>query len=413
MAAADVVVVGGGIVGCSVFFELDRLGFDCVLLEKNDNLISEASSGNSGMLHTGFDAPENSLELECIQRCVKRIFGTLDALGVPYSQNGSIMVAWNSQQVSRLEEIRSSSLAKGVDKVFHLPLEELYRREPNLRQHAHGALWIPDETVLEPNLYGLLLAHHARKHGAKILTSCKVEGYEVNGNGRSVVHTTRGPVVGKVVINCAGLYGDKVENMAGLDTFLIKPRKGQYTVFGNRTGHLINSSILPVPTEKTKGIIVFKTVHNNVIVGPTAEDVESRQRAPIDPHITKRLLELGRQTVPKLTSWVPGGHYTGVRPATQVKDYQIRAYPDRQWITVGGIRSTGLSASLGIAEYVADLVQNDLKMEPSHGTSWGVEESSDWKLMPGPALSVDGQLYGLCHPITLFGVKEGDSHSRL
>ncbi|XP_076465299.1 glycerol 3-phosphate dehydrogenase-like isoform X2 [Babylonia areolata] len=363
------------------------------------------------MLHTGFDAPADSLELHCIKRCMQRVFGTLDALGVPYARNGSIMVAWNPDQASKLSEIRASSLKKGVEKVLELPLDDLYRREPNLSRQAQGALWIPEETVLEPCLYGLLLAHHARKHGNKILTHCEVQGWEVNSNsGRSVLQTTRGPVSAKVVINCAGLHGDKVQNMAGIDTFSIKPRKGQYAVFGSTAGHLIHSSILPVPTEKTKGIIVFKTVHNNVIVGPTAEDVESRQRAPIDPGITKRLLEVGRQTIPELNSCSPIGHYTGVRPATQFKEYQIRSYIDRNWITVGGIRSTGVSASLGIAEHVASLVQTDLKAEPTRGPTHSLE-ASDWNLLPGGTLLVDGHTYGVCHPITLFGMKEGSSNS--
>ncbi|KAK7115993.1 glycerol 3-phosphate dehydrogenase-like isoform X2 [Littorina saxatilis] len=364
------------------------------------------------MLHSGFDAPVNSLELHCIKRCMERVFSTFDQLGVPYNENGSIMVAWSPDQVPKLEEIQASSLAKGVTNVYHMSAPELYRKEPYLSRQADGALWIPGETVLEPCVYGLLLAHHARKNGAKILTGCEVQGHEVDSYGRSTVETTCGPITARVVINCAGLYGDKVQQMAGVDTFSIKPRKGQYAVFGSSTGHLIKSSILPVPTEKTKGIIVFKTVHNNLIVGPTAEDVESRQRAAIDATITKRLVDIGRQTVPELTSFSPVGHYTGVRPATEYKDYQIKSYADRNWITVGGIRSTGVSASLGIAEYVATLMRNDLKAEPTRGSTRTVE-SSDWNLLPSGFLSVDGQLYGVSHPITLFGLKESGRNSRL
>lgn len=98
MATADVAVIGGGVVGCAVFFELNRLGFSCILLEKNKDLMSEASSGNSGMLHTGFDAPKNSLELHCIKRSQERVLDVFDKLGVPYSKNGSVMVAWNLEQ---------------------------------------------------------------------------------------------------------------------------------------------------------------------------------------------------------------------------------------------------------------------------------------------------------------------------
>ncbi|KAK7442575.1 hypothetical protein BaRGS_00040514 [Batillaria attramentaria] len=406
-SALDVAVVGGGIVGCAVLFELNRLGYNCALLEKNDNLISEASSGNSGMLHTGFDAPADSLELHCIKRCVDRVFGVFNKLGVPYSQNGSVMVAWSPEQVSKLEGIQSDALAKGVKDVFHLSLEDLYQKEPSLSRHAHGALWIPEESILEPCIYGLLLAHHAKNNGAKILTNCEVRGYEnVSGGQLSTLDTTRGPIKARVVINCAGLHGDHVQELAGISSFRIQPRKGQYTVFGQGARNLITSSILPVPTEKTKGIIVFKTVHGNVIVGPTAEDVESRSSPPIDTATTRRLLEHGRTVVPELDSWTPVGHYTGVRPATQYKDYQIRAYLDRNWITVGGIRSTGVSGSLGIAEYVARLLCEDLKLEPTRGATSDLQPS-DWSLETNGTLSVDGTVYGVSHPITLFGTQKG------
>lgn len=210
-----------------------------------------------------------------------------------------------------------------------MTLTDLYQKEPNLSRRAQGALWIPEETILDPFIYGILLAHHARKNGGQILTNCEVTQCCVSDDNKNVLATTRGQVTAKVVINCAGLFGDKVQQLAGIDTFTIKPRKGQFVVFGQRAGRLINSSILPVPSDKSKGIIIFRTVYNNLIVGPTAEDVESRERAPLDDAITLRLLEYGHQVLPDLTSLMPCGHYVGLRPATQFKDYQIQGYMDR------------------------------------------------------------------------------------
>lgn len=401
---ADVGIIGGGIVGCSVLFELNRLGYSCVLLEKNVDLMSEASAGNSGMLHTGFDAPANSLELHCIKRSIDRIFSILPALKVPFRVNGSIMVAWNHEQAAKLEDIYQSSLEKGVANVHRLPLFELYKREPNLKRGAYGALWIPGEAILDSCLYGLLMAHHAKKNGAQILTSSEVRDSCTGDDGITTLFTTRGEIKVTVVINCAGLHGDTVQRMVSSGTFRIQPRKGQYAVFGTDTSHLVSSSILPVPSEKTKGIIVFKTVYNNVLVGPTAEDVDSRQRAPVDGDIAQRLIAIGQQTVPKLTSYALVGHYTGLRPATEHKDYIIQPLIDRNWITVGGIRSTGVSGSLGIAEYVAALVRDQLKFQPCRPPC--PIQGSDWKLLTSGQLSVDKELYNVHHPIALFGLKE-------
>lgn len=397
----DVVIVGGGVTGCAVVFELTCRGYKCLLLEKNDSLVSEASAGNSGMLHTGFDAMDRSVELDCIRQCQSRVFSLTEKLGVPVNRIGSTMIAWNEEQLSQLPAVITKCSNAGFHDVSQLSVSQLYQREPCLNGNALGALWIPGEAVTDPWLLPVLLAHDARKKGAQLVTNAKVEECNWNGTGWEIISTNRRSTA-TCVINCAGLYGDIVDQLAGKSQFNIKPRKGQYTVYHKSAKGLINSNIVPVPSDVGKGVIVFKSIYDNVIVGPTAEDVSSRVRASIDTEISQRLYSVAAKVTPLLTRHDVVGQYTGVRPATQFKDYIISADPKKNWITVGGIRSTGLSGCLGISEMVHDLTKNTLQVELSQGSCHVVSAPHVTFTKYGSAL-VDSHEYIVKHPITLFG----------
>ncbi|XP_046544009.1 uncharacterized protein MG039 homolog isoform X2 [Haliotis rubra] len=399
----DVILIGGGVVGCATAFHLANMGYSCALLEKNDNVLSEASSGNSGMLHTGFDAPQGSLELTCIKLCQQRIYHTLDKLGVPYTRLGASMVAWDNIQGQKLQEIQKMSEDKHIPDIYNITASELYQMEPNLCRQAHSALWIPGETIVDPWHVPVALLHHSRRQGAQVWTNCKVLSCSRQSYGSWTVTTNKNTLKCKAVINCAGLHGDEVDKLAGKHDFHIRPRKGQYIVYGSHKGSLINSSILPVPTDKTKGVIAFKSVYNNLIIGPTAEDVVERSIPAPDPLIKARLLHHAQKTIPNLIGCDVIGEYTGVRPATQFKDYQITSDQTRQWITVGGIRSTGLSGCLGIADHVGHLVKEDLQLEPTQGRSHRISRVDLTFLPAQQTATADGCTYYMTHPITQHG----------
>jgi glycerol-3-phosphate dehydrogenase len=159
-----------------------------------------------------------------------------------------------------------------------------------------------------------------------------------------------------MVINCAGLFGDRLDaRLLGAASFQIKPRKGQFVVFDKAAAKLVSSIILPVPSERTKGVVLTRTIFGNVLVGPTAEEQEDRERATVDTGTLKSLVAKAAEIVPELAGMDVTAVYAGLRPATEEKSYRIAVHDDRNWITVGGIRSTGLTASLGIARHVYKL----------------------------------------------------------
>lgn len=222
---------------------------------------------------------------------------------------------------------------------------------------ALGGVWVPREVVTEPWLVPIAFAANAKANGAQIHTSSRVAAARRGGDGSWELETTSGHVHrAKAVINCAGLHGDHVEVLGPRDTvpFHIRPRKGQFVVFSRESAGP-STIVQPVPTQRTKGVIVWTTVYGNVVCGPTAEEQASREDRSNDEATIARLRQHAARVVPGLEDAKVVGTYSGIRPATEHRDYQITSLPGDRWITVGGIRSTGLTAASGIGEYVADL----------------------------------------------------------
>ncbi|MFV2092816.1 MAG: NAD(P)/FAD-dependent oxidoreductase, partial [Hyphomicrobiales bacterium] len=181
---------------------------------------------------------------------------------------------------------------------------------------------------------------------------CEIVGGAFGG-GKWTLKTSRGTLTCSHVINCAGLFGDLLDvALLGSARFEIRPRKGQIVVFDKAAAKLVNAIILPVPTSQTKGVVVTRTVFGNVLVGPTAQNQDSRTDTSTDEATLRGLLDLAALRIPALAQMPVTAAYAGLRPATGRKDYRIEATPEQNWITVGGIRSTGLSAALGIAAHV-------------------------------------------------------------
>ncbi len=200
-----------------------------------------------------------------------------------------------------------------------------------------------------------------------------------------------------LVINCAGLWGDYLDrSLLGRTDFTIRPRKGQFAVFDKAAAPYLRSILLPVPTERTKGVVLARTIFGNLLVGPTAEEQADREHPSTDGPTLARLVEHAARLVPALAGMPVTAAYAGLRPASEHKDYQIRAHAERRWITVGGIRSTGLTGALGIAGHVWSLYEG---LGPRHTAA----PAPVWPRMPNIAehLSRDFQQPGygeiVCH----------------
>jgi glycerol-3-phosphate dehydrogenase len=391
---AGIVIIGGGVVGCAIFRKLALAGLKPLLLEAGRDILSGASKGNSAILHTGFDAPANSLELACMQTGYREYRTIHHRLNLPLMETGALVVAWNEEQQARLPGIVAHARANNVGDVALVSVAELRRREPRLASHAQGAVFVPGEHIIDPWSAPLAYALQGIAHGGRIRRDCKVLGGMRTANGWSF-ETLRGRIAADIVVNAAGNHGDEIETICRPSPFAITPRKGQFVVFDKPAAKLVKSIILPVPTERTKGIVICRTAFGNLLVGPTAEDQQNRDRADVDETTLKMLVAKGAELLPALSAVGVNAIYAGLRPATEHKDYQISVQPEQGWITVGGIRSTGLTGSLGIASHVAGLFSRHFRPIEDAAPIW-TPVPNLCEERPRPYLSGEGSEI-LCH----------------
>jgi len=357
----DVAVIGAGVVGCAIFKEFCEQGAKTVLVEKANDILEGASKGNSAILHTGFDAPPESLELECVKRGYSEYMSIKDELNLQLLDTKAMVVAWSDEQLASLDGILKKGLGNGVSDLEMIDANRVLEMESNLSSEARGAIVVHGEAVIDAWSAPLAYAKKGVANGGKVAFSHEVKSGQHTGEYWEI-NTSQGTIKAKVVINAAGLYGDMVEKIGGNIDFKITPRKGQFVIFDETAYDLVQSIILPVPTKRTKGVVITKTAFGNLLVGPTAEDQDSRTNSMTSKLALEDLKEKAYAMLPALRGHGVTATFAGLRPASDETYYRVAINDDKSWITVGGIRSTGLTASLGLAKHIYDI--NDKKYTP-------------------------------------------------
>lgn len=351
----DVTVIGAGVVGTAIARELARRPLRTALVEATDDIANGTSKANTAILHTGFDAAPGTLEARLVREGQRLLSAYAARTGIPVERVGALLVAWDREQLDALPALLAKAERNGYHAARLLDAEETSAREPHLGPGALGALEIPDEAVICPWTTPLAYATEAVRAGVHLHLDCPVQ-HLAYAEGLHTLTTTRGTLRTRLLINAAGLHADVIDRMAGLDTFTVRPRRGQLIVFDKLARELVRHILLPVPTAAGKGVLVAPTVFGNVLLGPTAEDLDDKEATESTAEGLALLRAKGRRVLPRLLDEEVTAVYAGLRAATGQEDYRITAHPDRSLITVGGIRSTGLTASMAIAEHVVSLL---------------------------------------------------------
>jgi glycerol-3-phosphate dehydrogenase len=364
----DVAIVGAGVVGCAIARELSRFELRVTLLEAASDVGAGTSKANTALLHTGFDAKPGTLEARLVARGYELLGEYAERVGIPVERTGALLVAWNDEQVAEFTGILARARECGHEHLRELGVDELYRREPMLGPGARGALEVPGEGLVCPFTTPLAYATEAVLAGCDLRRSTPVDSVSRLNGGGFRLGLPGGSLSARYLVNAAGLRSDELDRMLGHDGFTITPRRGELIVFDKLARPLVNHIVLAVPTRITKGVLIAPTVFGNVMLGPTAEDVERRDdtgstRAGLD-----YLRAEGARIMPELLRHEVTAVYAGLRAATEHADYQLTVHAPEGYACVGGIRSTGLSASMAIAEHVRDeLGAAGLRLEPKGG----------------------------------------------
>ncbi len=389
----DVLVIGGGVVGCAILRELTRYDVAVTLLERQPDICDGTSKANSAIVHTGFDATWGTLEARLLTESRDLWPEIVEELGIPFLQTGAMMVAIDAaERVAITREIIPRAARNGVE-IRQLSREELLDVAPYLTQRAVCGVLIEGEGIIDPFWTTRAYAENAVLNGAEIRLNASVSRIEVSER-EIVVETSAGDRIGAVmVVNAAGLWSDEIARLAGDTSFTLTPRKGQFII--TEEDHSIAQIILPVPNKISKGILVTPIIFGGMMLGPTAEDVADK----CDLQTTREALAIVREgvakLVPRLRSASTIRQFAGLRAVSDSGDYIIRpsiAMP--RLLHVAGIRSTGLSASPAIGRYVAGLVRDAL------GLTWRSDFCASAPDLLSSANPDESDVICLCRAIT-------------
>lgn len=373
----DVLVIGGGIVGCAVARELTRLDVSVLLVEKCNDVACGASSRNDGCIHPGIDLHKGQQKLKYVLAGNKAYTALAEELGLQlkrWAQTFIFSTKWENAIIPPLYKLRAKQL--GVEDVRHLTPKQLKEIEPNPPRWATGAMYMATAGMVSPYKTTIALIDNAIENGAKVSLNTYVKGMKVE-NGKIVsVDTNRGTIYPKVVVNCAGVYSDVIADMAGDRTFTIHPRKGTDIILDKkRVGYALSSYarsyFAPLPPEArpdnkeqvghTKGGGVMRTVDGNILVGPDAHEVPSREDYSTSMQDIDNIIKKQKLAQPMLNKGDVITYFSGTRAATYEEDFVVRRGIFTSNIyEAAGIQSPGITAAPAIACDIRDWVKQDL-----------------------------------------------------
>ncbi len=351
----DVVVIGGGIVGAAIARELAGTTASIAVVEARADVGDGTSKANTAILHTGFDATPGTLESRLVARGYQLLGAYAERTGIPVERTGALLVAWTDEELDALPGLRDKAMANGYRACELVGADEVYRRVPRLGPGALGGLTVPGESITCTWTTTLALATEARRRGAELFLGHRVTGVRT-ADGHTVLVTDRGELRARWVVNAAGLGADVVDRLFGHDRFTVTPRRGELLVFDKLARPMVPLIVLPVPSKVGKGVLVSPTIYGNVMLGPTAEDLTDKGATGTSEAGFEFLLGKGHRLMPELLDEEVTASYAGLRAATEHPDYLIDVDASQHYALVGGIRSTGLTAGMAIAEHVRGLL---------------------------------------------------------
>ena len=352
----DIVIVGAGVVGGMIARELARYDLKICILEKENDVAMGATKANSAIVHAGFDAKEGSMKAKMNVRGSILMPKVTEELGVKYVRNESLVVAFENER-AEVEAIYERGIKNGVEGLRIVEKDELFALEPNLNPELSCALLAPTGAIVCPYELCISAVGNAMDNGAELKLNFEVASIEKSENGYLVSSVEGEQIEAKYVINSAGVYSDKIAAMTGDDDFDVHPRRGEYMILDKECGSFVQRTIFHTPTKMGKGILVAPTVDGNLLLGPTATDIEDKEDTSVTSEGYEQIIARSADNA----SGIPFGKvitsFCGLRAVGSTGDFIIKLR-DRV-LTLGGIESPGLTSAPAIAEHVVGMLRED------------------------------------------------------
>lgn len=363
----DVVIIGAGVIGASIFRELEKYNLKVAVIEKENDVSMGTTKANSAIIHAGYDPKAGSLMAKYNVKGNEMFEGLCNELSVPFKRNGSLVIAFNDNDMGIVNDLFINGEKNGVRGLKVLTREEVLDLEPNLSKDIKGALYAPSGGIVGPFEYTIALIENAIENGGEIILDSEVVAIEKN-KIFNITTKNNNQIKAKYIINAAGVYADKIHNMICSESFKIIPRKGEYYVMDKNQGSIVNHTIFPCPSKLSKGILVTPTVHGNLLIGPNATDLDDKEFLSTTNEALADIKKLALKTVDKLNFRECIRTFSGLRAISDYDDFIIEENKEiKGFIDVSGIKSPGLTCAPAIAVDIVnilkrsglDLIKND------------------------------------------------------
>lgn len=369
MVIYDVTIIGAGIIGACIARELSRYQLKTIIIEKENDVANGTTKANSAIVHAGYDAKPGTLKARTNVQGNKMFEGLCKELGVPFKRIGSLVVAFNEEEINTLQQLLEQGVENGVPEMRILTKEEVLEKEPNLNSEILAALYAPTAAIVGPFELAIALAENAVENGVELLLNSPVTQISKN-DGLYELCAGDKTIKSRYVINCGGLYADDINNMVNTPSFKIIPNRGQYLLFDKSIGDYVKTVVFQCPTKLGKGVLILPTVHGNLIMGPTSENVHDKAAV----ETTREGFDFIRAKIDKVTRSFPHQQvitsFSGLRAKVESNDFIIEESNESPgFINVAAIDSPGLTAAPAIGAMVADMIRRltgELREKPGY-----------------------------------------------
>jgi len=352
----DIIIIGAGVIGCAIAREMSKYHGDILILEKESDVSNGASKANSGIVHGGYDAKHGTLKAYFSRRG-NRMFEQLNnELNFGYLECGSMVLGFNEEDLIALKKLVENGIKNGVDDLRIIEKDEILEMEPHVNPEVKYALYCKSAGITSPYELTIALAENAIVNGVTIELNNEVKSISKNKNS-FIVTTGKKSYNGLYIINAAGLYSDTIPRMLGMNDFNIHPRKGEYILMNKNQGYLANGVLFQTPSESGKGILVTRTYHGNLMLGPNAQEIQDKDEVGTSLEALEYIVKTARKTVKDFDVKYTLTSFAGLRASSSAKDFIIEESEVKGFINVAGIESPGITSSPAIAVYVCKLLE--------------------------------------------------------
>ncbi len=350
-----IIVIGGGVIGCAVARELASYKAEITVLERANDVATGTSKANSGIVHAGFDAHTGTAKAKFNVLGSKMFASVAEELDFPYKNNGAFVLNFSEEGNTTLEELLEQGKNNGVEGLKILSGDEVRKMEPAVSTEVVSALYAPTSGIVGPYEMTIAYAENAYTNGVKFEFNKEVVAVEKNGNG-FIVKTKDGDYDCDIVVNCAGVYSDKINNTISAVKETVIARKGEYMLLDKSVGNLAKATLFQLPTVMGKGVLVSPTVHGNLIVGPTAEDTDDKDSTVTTVEGLANAFNQASLSVPTLSKRTVITQFTGLRAHSVRNDFTVGESDIDGFYNCLGVESPGLSSAPAVAKYMAEII---------------------------------------------------------